>query len=229
MLRILLFAVGASLPLFLGAALGVVWSPPRKLLGILMVFATGALLSAVAYELFLESQSMTGTLGAAVGFAGGAATFVLADTLIDHWNRASGGVGFALLAGTTMDGLPENAALGVTLTEGGSIALLAAIFISNFPESLGGAVQMRQHGRSRRSVLIIWAVATVALAAAVVAGRWLLAPLGTGAVAVPLAFAGGAVLASVVDALAPEAFREGGPLIALASAAGFIADFTLGH
>lgn len=35
--------------------------------------------------------------------------------------------------------------------------------------------------------------------------------------------------ASVVDALAPEAFREGGAPIALASAAGFVTDFVLGH
>jgi ZIP family zinc transporter len=37
-----------------------------------------------------------------------------------------------------------------------------------------------------------------------------------------LAFAGGAVLASVIDTLAPEAFRDGGPFVALASAASFM-------
>ena len=47
------------------------------------------------------------------------------------------------------------------------------------------------------------------------------------ALAVPLAFAGGAVLASVIDTLAPEAFGEGGPLIALASGAGFVTAYML--
>jgi ZIP family zinc transporter len=42
-----------------------------------------------------------------------------------------------------------------------------------------------------------------------------------------LAFAGGAVLASVIDTLAPEAFGEGGPLIALASGAGFVTAYML--
>jgi ZIP family zinc transporter len=42
--------------------------------------------------------------------------------------------GFALLAGDTLDGVPENAALGVSLVEGGSLALLVAVFASNFPE-----------------------------------------------------------------------------------------------
>jgi hypothetical protein len=37
----------------------------------------------------------------------------------------------------------------------------------------------------------------------------------------------GAVLASVIDTLAPEAFGEGGPLIALASAGGFATGYIL--
>ena len=58
------------------------------------------------------------------------------------------GVAFGLLAAVTLDGVPENLALGVSLvgSEGelrGVIALLVAIFVSNLPESLVGAVAMR--------------------------------------------------------------------------------------
>ena len=56
------------------------------------------------------------------------------------------------------------------------------------------------------------------LGAAVVAGRLVFAGASPGQLALPLAFAGGAVLASVIDTLAPEAFGEGGPFVALASA-----------
>lgn len=50
---------------------------------------------------------------------------------------ASGAAGIALLAVVTLDGIPENVALGVSLTEGtGGLTLLAAIFVSNLPESL---------------------------------------------------------------------------------------------
>ena len=60
---------------------------------------------------------------------------------------ASAAVGFALLAAVTLDGLPENLALGVSLLSGGgSLVLLVAIFCSNFPESLVGAVAMRRGG-----------------------------------------------------------------------------------
>lgn len=60
MLQVALFAAGASLPLTLGALLGVVWKPPRSVLAVALAFATGALISAVAFELFEESYRAGG-------------------------------------------------------------------------------------------------------------------------------------------------------------------------
>jgi ZIP family zinc transporter len=227
-LQTLFFAAGASLPLLVGAAIGVSWRPPQRLLAALMAFAAGALISAVAFELFQKSYHDGGATTAGLAFAAGAVVFVGVDTLIDKW-ASSSGIGFALLAGVTLDGVPENTALGVTLATGGSIALLVAVFVSNFPEALGGAVKMRENGRSKRFVLLLWGAATVALAVAVVVGRWVFVGASPEQLAIPLAFAGGAVLASVIDSVAPEAFEEGGPVVALASAAGFFTAFMLGH
>lgn len=75
--------------------------------------------------------------------------------------------------------------------------------------------------------MALWAGATVLLAAAVVAGRLAFAGASPATLAGPLAFAAGAVLTSVVDTLAPEAFGKGGPWIALASAAGFATGYVL--
>jgi zinc transporter, ZIP family len=65
------------------------------------------------------------------------------------------------LAAVTLDGVPENLALGVSLAGeeaigGGSLALLVAIFASNFPEALVGAVAMRSQGRSPRYAVGLW-------------------------------------------------------------------------
>ena len=49
--------------------------------------------------------------------------------------------------------------------------LLVAIFCSNFPESLVGAVAMRRGGRSAPFAIGIWTLAAVLLTAAVVFGR----------------------------------------------------------
>ncbi len=145
---------------------------------------------------------------------------------------ASGGagaaVGFALLAAVTLDGVPENLALGVSLLSGGgSVVLLVAIFCSNFPEALVGAVAMRRGGRSAPFAIGIWSVTAVLLTTAVVFGHGVFARLPEEHLAFPLAFAGEAVLASLADTLMPEAFEHGRPLNSMATAAGFLVSFIL--
>lgn len=226
MLKTLGFAAGASLPLLAGALVGVRWRPPRHLVATALAFAAGALIASVSFELFEGSVAKGGGLRAGLAFAAGALVFVAADYALDR-KTAGSPTGWALLAGVTLDGIPENTALGVSLTEAGSVALLVAVFASNFPEALAGAISMQDQGRSRKSIVALWAGATVLLAGAVFLGRFAFSGASPESLAFPLAFAGGAVLASVVDTLAPEAFGQGGPLIALASAAGFVTGFML--
>jgi zinc transporter, ZIP family len=155
-------------------------------------------------------------------------------------DAASGGVGgavaFALLAAVTLDGVPENLAMGVSLvgdeaaTEGGgggTLALLVAIFASNFPESLVGAVAMRAAGRSGGFAIGVWSAAAVLLAAAVVFGYSIFSGVNETSLAFAMAFAGGAVLASLADTLMPEAFEHGRPFNSFATAAGFFVAFVL--
>ncbi len=226
-LRAVGFAAGASLPLVAGAATALVWNVPRRVIAVALAFAAGALIAAVAYELFEPSSRDGGTAQAGLAFAAGAVVFVVADALLDRYTEHNP-TGLALLAGVTLDGVPENTALGVSLHGSGSLALLLAVFVSNYPEALAGARSMLEDGRSRRAVLLLWGAATVLLAAAVLLGRYAFASASPDQLAMPLAFAAGAVLTSVIDTLAPEAFREGGPLVALASAAGFFVAFHLG-
>ncbi|GAA2128915.1 hypothetical protein [Nocardioides bigeumensis] len=221
-----LYATGASLPLLVGAVVGVRWQPPPRLVASVLAFAAGALIVSASFELFEPAYEGGGAWRAGLSFGAGALVFVLADTWLDR--RTSGSAaGLALLAGVTLDGIPENTALGVSLNGTASLALLVAVFVSNFPEALTGARSMVDRGRSPRLVVGVWCAATVLLAGSVFAGRYLFAGLDPAALAYPLAFAGGAVLASVIDTLAPEAFGEGGPAIALASAAGFVTGFLL--
>jgi ZIP family zinc transporter len=126
----------------------------------------------------------------------------------------------ALLAAVTLDGVPENLALGTSLVTGASLSLLVAIFFSNLPESLVGAVSMREAGMSGRTVMLTWIACAIVLAAAVVLGRGVAGVLSDQVLAVALAYAGGAVLASLADTLMPEAFEHGRPLNSFATAAG---------
>ena len=139
-----------------------------------------------------------------------------------------GAAGVALLAAVTLDGVPENLALGVALGEGtGGLALLAAIFVSNFPEALVGAASMRSQGRSAVSVIGLWTISAALLVVAVVVGAGPFSNTDPETISLPLAFAAGAVLASLADTLMPEAYEHGGPAVALSTASGFVLSFVL--
>ena len=139
-----------------------------------------------------------------------------------------GAAGLALLAAVTLDGVPENIALGVSLGEGtGGLALLAAIFVSNLPEALVGASSMRSQGKSAGAIMGLWTACAILLVIAVVVGAGPLSGSDPKAISLPLAFAAGAVIASLADTLMPEAFEHGGPAVALSTAAGFVLSFIL--
>lgn len=229
MTEALLYGVLASSALVIGGSLGALWNPPNAVLAVALAFASGALISAVSYDLFQESVR-SGTLAlSGLGLLAGAAVFVVADALLDRYIEGSTSVsGFAILAAVTLDGVPENLALGVSLLQGsGSITLLAAIFASNLPEALCGAVGMRQSGRTRLFAAAAWALAGALLAAAVVAGYAALSGATSGALSLLQSFAAGAVIASLADTLMPDAYRNGGSKVAFATAAGFFASFVL--
>jgi zinc transporter, ZIP family len=231
-LNVILFSLAASSALVIGAVAGAYWTPPKPLLASALAFASGALITALAFDLFQESFERGGAWVSAIGLLLGAATFVAADELLDRYIEGAGGnvSAFALLAGVTLDGIPENMALGVLLLESsgaGALTLLVAIFFSNLPEALGGAVGMRQQGRSRGFAIGVWSATAVVLAVAVVLGNVALSGVGEGPLAVLLSFAGGAVLASLADTLMPDAYREGGAWVAFATTAGFLLSFLI--
>jgi zinc transporter, ZIP family len=225
-----LFAVVASSALPIGALIAVWRPPPRPATAALLGFASGALITAVAFELFEKAFEHGGAWRAGLAFLAGATAFVLVDAWLERRQarrqERGGAIGLALLAGVTLDGVPENLAMGVALLEGSAVTLLVAIFASNLPEAIVGAQKMREeHGRE--DVVLIWTATAVLLAIAVVVGYVALEGVSENALSWPLGFAAGAVLASLADTLMPEAYSEGGPPVAYATALGFLASFLI--
>ncbi|RJU00147.1 zinc permease [Arthrobacter frigidicola] len=256
----LLFGVVASSALIIGALIGVRFDLPKRLLAILLSFAAGSLITALAFELFEDAFEHGGIWRAAIGLAAGAIVFTVLSALLDRWAQAGsqdtpadeyqgsakldtdsaaqghasskastkGAAGLALLAAVTLDGVPENVALGVALGEGtGGLALLAAIFVSNFPEALVGASSMRDQGKSSAVIVGLWVGCAALLVIAVLIGAGPLSGSDPETISIPLAFAAGAVIASLADTLMPEAYENGGPAVALSTAAGFLLSFVL--
>jgi ZIP family zinc transporter len=231
MLKVVVYAVAASAALPLGALIGARFALPKKVIAMALGFAAGALISAVAFELFDDAYVHGGAWAAGISFLAGATVFVLVDSWLERrrkrQTRGGSAVGFALLAAVTLDGVPENLAMGVSLIEGGGLALLVAIFASNLPEALVGAEKMKEAGIPAGRAILIWTGAAVLLAAAVVAGYLALDGVSGRTLAIPLGFAAGAVLASLADTVMPEAFAEGGITVAYATALGFLLSYLL--
>jgi ZIP family zinc transporter len=228
MAEAIFFAIVASSALPLGALVAIWRPPPRPVTAALLGFASGALITAVAFELFEKAFEHGGAGRAGVAFFAGATAFIVVDGWLERRKarqRERGGVvGLALLAGVTLDGVPENLAMGVALLEGSALTLLVAIFASNLPEAIVGAEKMREE-RSDREVVLIWSATAVLLAVAVVVGYAALEGVSESALSWPLGFAAGAVLAFLADTLMPEAYGEGGPPVAYATALGFLLSF----
>ncbi len=106
---------------------------------------------------------------------------------------------------------------------------LGAVFLGNLPGSMSSVVGMRQEGRSRQYILTAWGLVALACTLATILGYSLLSGLPPQLTAAMLALAAGGILAMLADTMMPEAFENGGPLVALATATGFACAFLLSH
>jgi zinc transporter, ZIP family len=226
MLQVLLYALVTGGALVIGAALGCFRTPPKQLTAGMLAFAAGALIVAVAFELFEPAHRQAGLARASAALLVGAATFIGVDLLLQRGAGAEA-AGLGLVAAATLDGIPENLALGVGLAESGSYALLASIVVSNLPEAFGGAARMRQGGLSSARIVWVWSMTALLVATALVAGRLAADVASQQSLGMLAAFAAGAVLAALADSVMPEAYAEGGPLVAFATSGGFLVAYAL--
>ena len=224
MLSALLWGAVAASSLVIGAVLGVVRRWDHRLIGAVLGFGAGALISGVSFELVEEGLRAAGGVPVALGLAAGALVFFFGDRAVERMGGRSGGAGagFPLLLGALLDGIPEQVVLGIGLAagEGVSVALLVAIFVSNLPESIGSATDMRAAGRESRVIVLGWAVVAVVCTLATIGGYWVSALVGdrfTGAVD---GFAAGALLVMLVGSMIPEA-KEKASGAGLAAVLGF--------
>jgi zinc transporter, ZIP family len=229
----LLWGALASSSLLVGGALALRVRIHAQLLGLIMAFGAGVLISAVAYELVQEAfETSAGSGGVAGGLALGSLAFFVGNVLIDrlgggdrkssHGEQA-GGTALAIVLGIVLDGIPESIVLGLTLLtpEGISAAMLAAVFLSNLPESVAATVGLRSARWTAARIMGLWGLVTAAAAIASLLGYALLDGASPRTIAWVLAFAAGAILTMLADTMMPEAFEHGGRYVGLATTAGF--------
>jgi zinc transporter, ZIP family len=229
--------IGGS-SLLLGAVIGIAVSLPPRVIGLILGFGAGTLISAVAFELTEEAFRLGGADTVTFGLAAGALTYFAGDWAIAQrgakprmspMGEQSGTTSTALLLGAVLDGIPESAVIGITLLEGGEIgvAVLLAVFISNLPEALSSSTGMRQAGHPPSRILLTWALVVAVSGIAAALGYGLLDGASGDAVGWIQAFAGGAVLTMLADTMMPEAFNRGGRAVGLLTVLGFALAYLL--
>jgi zinc transporter, ZIP family len=221
---------------------------PKRTVGVVMGFGAGALISAIAYELVPESVLHGWQM--AVAFLLGALSFYLGDQIVDRLGGKgrkdltagqdvanSGDLapaqvadsGTAIYIGTLLDNVPESLILGMGFALGGAVnlAFLVAVFVSNVPEGLAGTLSLEAAGRSHRKVFWMWVILVIVSALCAGLGyllvKWLPGVDGQYA----QAFAAGAMLTMIADAMMPEAFEHGGKRVGLFTVFGFLVSAVL--
>jgi ZIP family zinc transporter len=209
--------------LVLGALLGLARRWPDRVIGLVLGFGAGALISAVSFELAAEGVDVGTPTAVAIGLAAGALTYYTLDGAVarlgagrSRERRASpSDAGPALALGAFLDGIPVASGGAV------SVGLLAAVFVSNLPEAIGSASAMRAGGTSGSRILAMWIAVALVCTGATVAG-YAIADSASGDLQAAIdGFAAGALLVMLVDSMIPEAAQKAGRTAGLITALGF--------
>jgi zinc transporter, ZIP family len=204
-----------------------------------MAFGAGVLVSALAYELFLEAtETAERSRITAAGLFTGSLTFFVGDSLIDRMGgegrksmkgMQAGGVALAIVLGIVLDGIPESAVVGVDLRAGEGVgwAFIAAVFLSNLPEAAAASTGLAASGWRTERIYLLWIGVGVVSGIASALGWAVVGGAGPDAIAFILAFAAGGILTMLADTMFPEALEQGGKAAGLLTTVGFAIAFTI--
>lgn len=233
MLEAAFWGFAAASTLILGAALAIARPWSRRAIGLVTAFGVGALVSAVTLDLTTEAFELAGQVPVALGLAIGAAVFTAGSWALHRGGKArhrkrsggqqAGAGALDIVLGTVLDGVPESLVIGIALLEGGAVGVsfLAAVAISNLPEALSATSGLLKSGWTRGAILRLWLAVAAISALAAALGFVGLESAPAELTATIQAFAAGAILAMLVDTMAPEAYEEAGPAVGMATVFGY--------
>jgi zinc transporter, ZIP family len=233
MLSAFLWGLLATSSLIMGGLIASRIALSKRIIGIVMAFGAGTLISAVSYELIFEAVRIAKLTGfPALGLFAGAFTFFFSDRLIgrlagadpvDLDASAQSRLVIPMVLAIILDGVPESIVIGLGIFEGGaiSLAMLVAVFVSNLPEAIAGTVGLKAGGASNRRIIVLWILIALVCAVASVGGYTLFRGVSVAWLAFVQAFAGGAILMMLANSMIPEAYEHGGKLAGVFTVMGF--------
>ena len=229
----------AASSLVIGAVVALLFNIGLRTIGLIMAFGSGVLISAISFDLVQEAVDKSSGHGWVVGgFFAGCLVFFGGDRLIDRLGGSQrkdpsgnqeGGSSLSIVLGSVLDGIPESLVIGLTIFEGGAVgaAYLAAVFISNLPESISSTAGLATSGWKKSRILWMWTAIALISGLASLAGYGLFQNSSPDTTAFVLAFAGGAILTMLAETMMPEAYEHGGKLVGVVTTLGFAVAFTI--
>jgi ZIP family zinc transporter len=190
--------------LLLGAVVALLFTVPGRVVGAVMAFGAGVLISAASFDLTGEAFQAGGADATSAGLAAGALTFFAVSRAL------KGGGAVPIVVGAVLDGIPESAAIGISVLDPGGVSttIVVAVFLSNVPEALSSSADMRGEGRSSRSILGLWLAVTAVSTLAAALGYGALRGAGGNLLGFVNAFAAGAIITMLADSMIPDAFEH---------------------
>lgn len=207
-----LLAALAQSSLLAGGLIVYPFKIPPKVIGWLAAFGAGALISAVSFDLVPEASSLV-TVESALLLLAGAAIYLVADRLVEaRFGGEGSGNPMGIVVGAIVDGIPESLIFGIAVTSGEpiSIALVAAVWISNLPQAMAPSSQLAEQGWSWLKTAGMWGAVVVACALTAVLGYVIGVNSSTATGAGAAAVAAGGVIAMLTDSMLPFAYSSGG-------------------
>lgn len=238
MTQVIIFGALSGFSLILGAIVGVFFNLKRKTIAAFMAFGSGVMICALTFGLMEKAFEHGGFDAIIIGFILGGLVFIGIDYLLHYFGGRKhkyhqlikpqkDSDGALITIGAILDGIPESIALGIAVFagQGLGILMLAAIFLSNFPESISSVNGLTKEGFKKSQIFWLWLLVGICMVIVVVLSYVFLGHLNPNTLGILESFAAGAILAMLADSMIPEAYKEGGFTVAILTIFGFLAAF----
>jgi len=147
------------------------------------------------------------------------------ESEIHQEHEKHGGAGIAIWLGNLLDCVPGGLVIGTSLTHQGalpSIALIAGLFLANYPEALGSSYDMIKQGTKFKSTVMMWGSLMIMTGLAAFIGNLFLIGLPPNVFGVLEGIAAGAMLTMIAETMLPEAFHKYSSITGFSTLLGFL-------
>ncbi|WP_062303714.1 ZIP family metal transporter [Demequina subtropica] len=189
--------------------------------GWLAGLGSGALLGAASFQLVPQALDSLGNLEIGAWLLIGGAVYALADRIVERRFGESGAMG--IVVGNIIDALPESLIFGIQLAAGLTVspALATSVWVSNIPQALAPAAEMRATGWKASRQVALWGSVVVVAGGCSALGFGVATALSDVTGARLAAFTTGALITMLTTSMIPFAYRKGRVAAGLWAVVGF--------